>query len=707
MLNRFIKLTVISVIAFSSAVFAQSTDKIVLPDLGTPEANAISIQPNVNAQGAGFNYRDNLNGKILSVSPQYNRQNGSAIGGSLASPFGKNMATGILLMSGEDRNEWMLNAGIDFYSHHRLIFSLGQLRQNLNFNFTSGAEKTKITQDNIAASYQYLLGKDWLNAVELNAYASDTGSVKLSDKTFFTDTGSFYELWNDPRRIAGGRVTGSQGRLVFTPTTKTTIKFGLGAERLTYDHEMGNESTTRAAGSAELLQRLDHDFNFRASVNAAASQSIYAIGLGKSLKDGVQLGIDIANIRGRDKTYNDTQLRLTFTQSFGGGHTSASANNTSALRNVDATSATLNQAYNNTPAASTAGNAWKSSLVEQVSRRPSFLPSQVVAKVDSTSTPVRLIAIDKAATPAGSTVSPETGIYTAPTVTPVGGISSVTLNGSAFTNSGQFALSGNNLIINPKLITPPAVGIIDTYVVTMSNATGGGTTLATVKVSNGSIKIDSIVIGSGTLIIGAAISGVTAPVGGAAPVTSVSGTGYTGAVTWSPTVTGTFAYNTVYTATVTLTPATGYTASGVTSNFFTVSGATATNAANSGVVSALFPATTAAGFFTVSGVTSTPPSAGGYVNYAAAVNYCSSLTTSGKTWRLPTYSELTALNNSLVSAGYDNRQPPGWPSLSQTWSSTSNGSGGYRTMYMPYSTTDTSTSRSPSELAVTLCVTTG
>ena len=801
MLNRFVKLAVSSIIVLSSVSFAQSTDKNILPDLGTPEANTASIQPNLNAQGAGFNYRDNINGKILSVSPQYNRQNGAAIGGSFASPLGENMAAGILLMAGEDRNEWLINAGIDFNSHHRMIFSLGQLRQNLNFNFASGAEKTQITQDNIAASYQYLLGKDWLNAAEVNAYVSDANSLKLSDKTFFTDTASLYELWNDSRRIAGGRVTGAQGRLVFTPTTKTTIKVGLGAERLTYDYLMGSESTTRATGSAELFQRLEYDFNFRASVNAAASQTRYAIGLGKSFEEGAQLGIDLANIQGHDNTYNDTQLQLTYTQSFGGNNTSASASNTSAMGNLDATGATMNQAYNNNPVASRTGNTWTSSLVEQVSRRPTFLPSQVIAKVDTTATPVRLIAINKAATPPGSTVATATGIYTVPTVTPVSAIASITLNGSAFTNTGQFSLSGNNLVINPNLITQPAVGVIDTYVVTMNNTTGGGTTLATVTVSHGSTNIDSVVISSGTLMIGAAIPGVTPPLGGATPVTSLSGTGYTGTVTWSPAVSGTFAYNTaytatvtltpatgytvtgvtadyftvsgatasnsadsgvvsavfpstlnrvisaaisgvtapvngatpvtsvsgtgytgtvawspavsgnfasgtIYTATVTLTPATGYTVTGVTADYFTVSGATASNSADSGVVSAVFPATASPGFFTVNGVTSTPPSPGGFIVYSQAVSYCSSLTTSGKTWRLPTFTELLALNDSLTP----DVMPDGWTIRTQTWSSTpvDGDPTRVRTIYMAASQRILTDSRGTNsgENAVAFCVTT-
>jgi peptidoglycan hydrolase-like protein with peptidoglycan-binding domain len=95
-----------------------------------------------------------------------------------------------------------------------------------------------------------------------------------------------------------------------------------------------------------------------------------------------------------------------------------------------------------------------------------------------------------------------------------------------------------------------------------------------------------------TTIATAAIAGVTAPILGAAPVTTVTATSsYTGTVTWNTNPVS-FAASTIYTATITLTPKTGYTLSGVTVNSFTVGGATTvTNSANSGVVTAVFPAT--------------------------------------------------------------------------------------------------------------------
>ena len=122
-----------------------------------------------------------------------------------------------------------------------------------------------------------------------------------------------------------------------------------------------------------------------------------------------------------------------------------------------------------------------------------YLSMQVVAKRDTTALPQRLVAVEKATLPAGASIDKASGAITAPLGVAVTGI---TKNGAAFANSGQFALSGNNLTINPNKIIQPATGVIDTYVVTLNNL-GGGTTLATVLVSHGSVKIDSITIVNG------------------------------------------------------------------------------------------------------------------------------------------------------------------------------------------------------------------
>lgn len=92
----------------------------------------------------------------------------------------------------------------------------------------------------------------------------------------------------------------------------------------------------------------------------------------------------------------------------------------------------------------------------------------------------------------------------------------------------------------------------------------------------------------------AGIDGITAPAAGGVPVATVTETAqYTGAVVWSPTVSGSFGFDTVYTAVITLTAKQGFTLQGVPANFFTVAGATAVNTAGSGTVTAVFPKTAA------------------------------------------------------------------------------------------------------------------
>ncbi|MDR1858935.1 MAG: hypothetical protein LBQ69_05645, partial [Treponema sp.] len=82
----------------------------------------------------------------------------------------------------------------------------------------------------------------------------------------------------------------------------------------------------------------------------------------------------------------------------------------------------------------------------------------------------------------------------------------------------------------------------------------------------------------------AAIPGVTPPEAFAAPVAAITETAqYTGAVAWSPEVSGAFAAETAYTATITLEAKAGFTFDGVAAGFFTVAGATSVgNAAYSG-----------------------------------------------------------------------------------------------------------------------------
>ena len=149
-------------------------------------------------------------------------------------------------------------------------------------------------------------------------------------------------------------------------------------------------------------------------------------------------------------------------------------------------------------------------------------------------------------------------------------------------------------------------GTLSTIAITGGTHTGTYNGTMTIANANGCTAAQAVsVTVNSTTISASDIAGVTPPVAGATPVSTViSGTGYTGTVTWSPAV-ATFGYSTIYTATITLTVTSGYTFTGVTANQFKIAGSspTATNGANSGVITAAFPATGAA--------PAPPPSGGG------------------------------------------------------------------------------------------------
>ncbi|MBM3351335.1 MAG: DUF1566 domain-containing protein [Betaproteobacteria bacterium] len=154
-----------------------------------------------------------------------------------------------------------------------------------------------------------------------------------------------------------------------------------------------------------------------------------------------------------------------------------------------------------------------------------------MARVDRTAAPQRLILVDKTALPAGATVETATGKVSIPLVAVID-IASVTLNSAAFTNTGQFALAGNNLIIDPNLITQPPVGVQHTYVVTLNNS-GGGTTVATVRVSRGSVRIDSVEIQINSPLTGFALSSNSVAYGGTAPTITAPTSASNGAISYS------------------------------------------------------------------------------------------------------------------------------------------------------------------------------
>lgn len=162
----------------------------------------------------------------------------------------------------------------------------------------------------------------------------------------------------------------------------------------------------------------------------------------------------------------------------------------------------------------------------------------------------------------------------------------------------QLGLPSDSSTVNTQAVIAAALTVVDTYVSTPGKTTAGYTEITISAVTAPSRELTVAIFGleeaERVTVTEPAIGGVTAPVAGEYPVTTITeGKQFTGTITWSPDlIDSKYGPQTVYTATITLTPKVGYKLDGVAANFFTVAGATSvSNGANSGVVTAVFPAT--------------------------------------------------------------------------------------------------------------------
>ena len=210
------------------------------------------------------------------------------------------------------------------------------------------------------------------------------------------------------------------------------------------------------------------------------------------------------------------------------------------------------------------------------------------------------LTFDKATLEAQSINAPTTFAGYGTTVTSV----------STANNVGAFSISiGNGAIKNFDM--PEALVLSATFVVRNTASAGEKANLVAIDGENYYFEdenSDSVIAPTfnKTSISATVVSALTGdlpvaidkPVKGGTPETTISGTNYTGSITWNPTVTGgKFAANTVYTAKVELTAKTGYQfANGVNPTVAGSTSVTGVNVKDSGSkleFKAAFPATAA------------------------------------------------------------------------------------------------------------------
>lgn len=482
-----------------------------LPDLPASNSDApVRLSPQGSANSSRLDATHRTGSRLLTASTEWSKQNALSVlvrGGLLPSD---GIAVGGGLRLGSSTQEAFATLGWQPVVGHRLLITASGQQQEQEFNFLSGKQKTSVSQTGVGGSWRMALSEGreraLLRFVQLDAWRVQSDSRDLADRNYSVDSAPLYELWSDPRRIAGATSIGLQAKLSLAPWADSRLDLGLGSERMQWDYLTGAQTSSKAVGSIEWQQQLAEGIRLKAGINTQAAQSRTTLGFDSALPGGQRWGLEWSGIRGQNGIADDQRLTLIWTLPL-----ERTAGGISPSTQIGSRGANF-------------GGGLDESLLDQASLRPAWIPAQVMARVDTTARPTRLVAVDKTGIPAGATVS-SGGIITAPLGAVALGIASVTLNGGAFANGGQFAVSGSNIVINPNLITQPAVGVTDTYVVTVNKA-GGGTLLVTITVTHGSVKVDSVTVGAG----GADLTAPTTTVAPAVTGTTSSGTTLTATI---------------------------------------------------------------------------------------------------------------------------------------------------------------------------------
>ena len=185
-----------------------------LSDLSTPPTqNNIKF----NASPGGLSLENRSKTQTVIVAPEYSVQTGASLRLSYALTFGDRAAVGVLMTNGHNKSEVIGNLGLKIDDGQRIILTVGQLKQNIDYFFLSGKERAEMTQNSAGLSYQYQVGSGFFRQIEANGYLAQAASRDFPDKTYAIENTTLYELWNDRRRIAGSTVSGLQMRLGFSP----------------------------------------------------------------------------------------------------------------------------------------------------------------------------------------------------------------------------------------------------------------------------------------------------------------------------------------------------------------------------------------------------------------------------------------------------------------------------------------------------------
>jgi len=250
---------------------------------------------------------------------------------------------------GQDKREYLTNAGVRLSDKISFIGSVGMLEEHREFVADAGKETVQQMEYGASLKGAYEFGL--FRGFELNGYLADANA-----KSDNIETGKLY---------------GTQVLTNVNLTDSTRIKLGGGYEWLRWDEsEDNNAFSFRADG----VQKITNNLNAVANVQLGASEYVYGGGLAYNLGDRNNtntIGLNYEYIEGQHGIQNDRRIELSWRVGLGVGPNALSSGN---LSKTNSKSNSLNSDQSNAPA---------NSLLTDVMKRPEFRSEEHTSELQS------------------------------------------------------------------------------------------------------------------------------------------------------------------------------------------------------------------------------------------------------------------------------------------------------------------------------------
>jgi hypothetical protein len=290
----------------------------------------------------------------VELAPNYSEELGFSMKGAAGGYLTDAIALGLIVEYGENKREYLANAGIQFNEALSFVGTIGLLEEHNEY--VDGEDREKVQQMEYGASFKGAYEIGFLSGFELNGYLADTEA--------------------DSDSVEAGKLYGVQLLADLDLTSTTHIEIGGGYEWLEWDDT--NDDDGRWSFSAEAVQKLGDVVSLTGHTKLGASEFVYGGGIAFDLSNGGVntnlLGVSASYIDGRNGIEDDRRIELSWAFGFGAGPAISVASddlmdNSGTIR-AAADVATMFPANN---------------LLGDVMKRPSYLPERVIARsqVDS------------------------------------------------------------------------------------------------------------------------------------------------------------------------------------------------------------------------------------------------------------------------------------------------------------------------------------